>query len=294
MSALGVYWLARKLLRNNLYALFTTLLFICNHLILYYFFLALTEGPFFLCFIFSLYFWFLYKQETSSNLLLVIALLFASMASYTRAIGIVLLGALLFSEIPYFKITKEKFGILCSFIPWVSFYFYWWLFTGSPGSYFTRESVFYNRDIAYLKLVLSEVIFYIPFKLMFYYTGIDNLDFFFRPLIFVGRTTKIDLAGITSLILWFVTFIWCVKLIRPKQFLIPFIFFLSIFVYLQHTCYTCNDPRILLMLLPFLIVAIFELFMKIENSCIKYLLSMLFVIVYVCINIYVGFNDTGL
>lgn len=293
ISIIFVFKISKALLLNNLNSFLVAILFMLNHLVLYYFFVILTEGPFFLFFATSVYMFISYQKFNSATHFYW-ALFFAALASYTRVYGIVLLFSILFSCGSILKITKEKLISLLAFIPLVSFFFYWWLFTGTFGSYLEKESFFANKSISYLKLTVAEFVFYIPFKILFYQAGVSALDFFYKPIIFLGETTRLDWAGVTSLLIWTITSIYIIKTAQTISFFILLLFIFSILIYIGHTCSACSDPRILLPLLPFLTISIFKYLDGIKTMWLKHATTFTFVLLYLIINVYVITTIGGL
>lgn len=296
LTGIGVFLLCKEILGNKIFALLCFFCFITNHLTLYHFFLPQTEGPFLLCSILSIYYWYLYFycEKPKSRIHFFLAVVLGCIASYIRVFGIVLLFSFLFSHLPFFKFSKEKMGILCSFVPIVSFYFYWWLFTGAPGQYFREGSILYTKDFIELKYTIAEFIFYIPFLIIFCCFGIDEMDFFFYPLIFIGRTTRLNLAGIVSLVVWCIAIMQCIKMVSCRKLLVPFLFLFGSLVHLQHTCSRGHGPRILLLFLPFFLCFLWLAIYNIKNRILRGLCSTIFIIIYCSINLYVVINPKGI
>ncbi len=266
----------------------SSILFAINHSVLNIFFLVLTECPFFILYILFLYYFIRYTYDNSITCYLY-SLLFLSLCAYTRVMGIVLVICVFIVQLLHRKYKRAFISIL-SVIPCASFYLDLFILTGrgSIGGYL-GEFFFCDPDFSRLKLVASEMIFYIPFRLLFYYTGTKVLDFFYCPLIFIGKTTRIDIAGLISLMIWIFVIRQIYTYIQNKQFIIPLVFLFSIIVYVSHTVYTANDPRILIYLLPFFINFPILVISNINNPIFKSTFIAIYCTIYIFTNVCIAY-----
>ncbi len=280
-----VFVIFQILFTKSIFSFTLTILHTINHMVLHYFFSAPIEGFLILLYLLSLLCYYVHIK-TNKEKYFYFLLILGAITPYTKASGLSISLSIITFTLLYTKNLKKFLASTLILLPIASFFFYWWLFTGTPGRYISHGFFFTTGEFSLLKLNISEVIFYTPFKLLFYYTGIDYLNnIFYKPLLFIGRTTRFDLAGLISIFLWILVVKNVISMIKSKEYMTFLIFFYSILIFVIHTCTNCADVRLLMIFIPLFLYYFTLEIEKVKNIFTKYFLLSGFIILYLYTNI---------